>query len=53
VNYEHAFPRISRHQKMCDIMEVDITEVKMYLKLLRKSWKIITCDQLDLETLGF
>jgi hypothetical protein len=35
VNYKHAFPRVSGYQRVCDIMEVDITEFRVYPKLSR------------------
>ena len=28
MNYEHPVPRVSGYQRVCDIMEVDITETK-------------------------
>jgi hypothetical protein len=30
LNYEHPFPRVSGYLGVCDIMEVDITEFRVY-----------------------
>ena len=32
MNYEHPFPRVSGYQRVYDIMEVDITEFRVYLQ---------------------
>jgi hypothetical protein len=33
LNYEDPFPRDSRYERVCDIMEVDITEFRVYYTL--------------------
>ena len=30
MNYEHPFPRVSGYLRVCDIMEIDIMEFKVY-----------------------
>jgi hypothetical protein len=30
LTYEHPFPRVFRHQRMCDITEVDMTKFTVY-----------------------
>ena len=29
MNYEHPFPRVSRYERVCNIMKVDITEFRV------------------------
>ena len=30
MNYEHPFPRVSGYYRVCDMMEVNITEFRVY-----------------------
>jgi hypothetical protein len=34
LNYEHPFPRVLEYKRVCDIMEVDITEFRVYKEVL-------------------
>jgi hypothetical protein len=47
LNYEHPFPRISGHYRVSDIMEVDITEFRVYTCAYVRSFALLWISKLE------
>jgi hypothetical protein len=43
LNYDHPFPRVSGYHRVSDIMEVDITEFRVYL------WALMVEDEMGIS----